>query len=52
MIDTNHAPRTYYGCTIWRTWPSGYWEAFVSGHGTCYADTLAGIKRLIRERVQ
>jgi hypothetical protein len=27
------------------------WESFVAGHGFLYADTLAGMRELIRESV-
>ena len=42
---------TYHGANIYRQW-GGYalpWTAFMLGHGTKAADTLAGLKRLIRE---
>jgi hypothetical protein len=41
----------YKGATIYRQ-HGGYalpWTAFISGQGTLAADTLAGIKQLIRE---
>jgi len=41
----------YRGHLIERAFPSGYWKAFVQGHGTLVADTLQGLKALIRETV-
>ena len=43
--------RIYKGYLIERAFPSGYWKAFVQGHGTLVADTLQGLKALIREAV-
>jgi hypothetical protein len=40
--------KTYLGHTIERIWHSGIYSAFVEGHGFLKADTLAGIKELIR----
>ena len=41
--------RIYKGYLIEHAFPSGYWKAFVQGHGTLVADTLQGLKALIRE---
>jgi len=38
----------YKNTTIEKIWYSGMYSAFVQGHGFLKADTLAGIKELIR----
>jgi hypothetical protein len=43
--------RIYKGHLIERAFPSGYWRAFVQGHGTLVADTLQGLKDLITAAV-
>ncbi len=51
MQTTIHS--TYMGATIYRQW-GGHalpYTAFIEGEGTRAADTLAGIKSLIRESV-
>jgi len=45
----NNKPRIYLGCTIERNFPSGMYYAMTS-QGRVLADTLAGIKSLIKER--
>jgi hypothetical protein len=43
----------YRGCHIYRNTKGGHalpWEAYVDGRGFVYADTLTGIRELIRER--
>lgn len=44
----------YKGATIYRQ-HGGYampWAAFIAGHGTLAADTLAGLKQLISEAMR
>lgn len=41
--------RTYRGVTIEKLHPSGMWSAFLIGYGYLRADTLAGLKAMIRE---
>ena len=49
MQTTLHS--TYYGADIYRQW-GGHalpWTAWIDGKGTRAADTLEGVKALIRE---
>jgi hypothetical protein len=41
--------REYRGWVIYRVSPSGYWQAWKSGYLRLTADTLAGLRALIRE---
>ena len=50
-VTRNNEPRHYRGCIIWPKNVYGMYSAFVDGHGQVAADTLAGIKQLIRERL-
>lgn len=45
---------TYFGCDIWRQWGGSAlpWIASIEGHGTKAADTLAGLRDLIRHTVK
>lgn len=49
MLTEFHS--TYRGANIWRQWGGSAlrWTAMIDGHGTRAADTLAGIRSLIRE---
>lgn len=52
MQTTFHSQ--YFGATIYRQW-GGHalpYTAFIAGEGTKAADSLAGIKRLIRETIK
>lgn len=44
-------PRTYYGHEITKSYPEGYWTTFIPGIGYLRADTLDGLKALIRHRL-
>ena len=43
--------RTYFSCIIERTFPSGYWTSLTPA-GRLKADTLAGLKQMIRQAVK
>jgi hypothetical protein len=44
--------RVYRGGSIDRAPGSGYWRAFIVGRGWRMADTLAGLKSLIRDTLE
>ena len=44
--------RVYRGALLERHPISGMWHTFLANHGTLRADTLGGLKYLIREALQ